>query len=146
MHRWLGLFAGFGLLGCINDDLRLYEVALTGEITSVAAGQGGVVHVEVHHASAGTGQLERPLGLIDRFELADGERSVDTELLVPIDEGQGLVVYAWLDLDGDGVLCSLAGNRDEPAGAIELGEFPAHAIDFELELDTACVGPELAWP
>lgn len=138
--------AMLGLLvtGCINGDVRLYEVALTGEFTS--AESGGAVHVEIHHASSGIGELERPLGLISRLELEEGERSFDAEVLVDTDEGEGLVVYAWLDLDGDGVLCSLEGDRSEPAGAIELAEFPAHAIEFTLALDQPCVGAELAWP
>lgn len=132
------------LVGCINEDVRLYEVALTGEISSSSA--GGSVHVELHHASVGSGELERPLGLIERWTLDEDERSFAAEVLVDRDAGEGLVVYAWLDLDGDGVLCSVDGDQTEPAGAIELSEFPAHAIDFTLALDQPCVGPELAWP
>lgn len=132
------------LVGCINEDVRLYEVALTGEL--VSSSSGGTVHVELHHASSGTGELERPLVLIERWTLAEDERSFAADVLVDRDEGEGLVVYAWLDLDGDGVLCSVDGDQTEPAGAIELTEFPAHAIDFMLALDQPCVGPELAWP
>lgn len=140
----LALLLGFALPACINEDRVLYEVALTG--TFEVAEAGGTIHVELHHAVSGEGLLEHPLGLIERVELEPGARELELDLLVPRDEGEGLVVYAWLDRDGDGILCGLAGETDEPAGAIELDAYPAHAIAFELVLDQPCVGPELALP
>jgi hypothetical protein len=146
MRRLMVLAAVLGLSGCINEDLRLYEVELRGSFVDELDAGAARVFVEVHHAESGSGEFVRPLGLIERFELDAGERMFEESVLVPVEEGEGLVVYAWLDLDGDGVLCSIDGNRDEPAGLVELGEFPAHAITFELVLDSPCKGPELLWP
>lgn len=94
-------------------------------------------HVEVHAAWAGEGALRHPLKL-----LAQLEGPVDEEILLPeIDED--LVIYAWEDLDGDGVHCAL-GVDDELAGAVEV------PFDFDVlaepVLDTPCVGPERLYP
>jgi hypothetical protein len=92
---------------------------------------------------SGSGELEHPLGLIDQLELEPGARELDHTLLVPRDEGEGLVVYAWLDRDGDGILCGLDGDVAEPAGAVLL-DYPPYALEFEITLAQPCVGPELA--
>ena len=111
--RWLA--AALVIAGCINEDRRLYEVTLAGTITA-AGGATGELHLELHHARRGAGDLETPLGLID--EATFDAAAIDWTALVPIDEGEGLVVYGWLDADGDGLLCS-PGGAPEPAGAIE---------------------------
>lgn len=93
--------------------------------------------VELHAAWAGEGDLRHPLEL-----LATLEGPVAGEVLLPeIDED--LVVYAWQDLDGDGLHCA-PGVDDELAGLVVV------PFDFEvlaeLVLDTACVGPERLFP
>jgi hypothetical protein len=139
-RRWLGLAL---LAGCINEDVRLYEVALTGEVTAPGASEGRVF-LELHHASRGAGPLATPLGQIDATEVAAPGRAEWTTL-VPIDEGEGLVLYGWLDVDGDGILCGLDA-APEPAGIVVLTGFPAHALTFALTLDTACAGPSALYP
>ncbi len=132
---------------CINEDTRLYELDLRGQVT-VAAGQpaSGRLQLELHHAEGGTGMFAHPLGLFAEFsDVAAPGEILAVRARVPIDEGTGLVVYAWLDVDGDGVLCA-PGVTDEPAGSIELADFPAHALTFSLELGTPCVGPEALYP
>ncbi|MCP4807925.1 MAG: hypothetical protein GY884_21490, partial [Proteobacteria bacterium] len=47
--------------------------------------------------------------------------------------------------DGDGALCA-PGAADEPSGLIEVVDFPAHAVEVELELDAVCEGPEGLFP
>lgn len=133
--------------GCINRDVTLHELALAGEI-GVAAGlpAAGQLQIELHHAETGTGMFVRPLGLFADFTDAGAPGSaLDLEALVPIDAGTGLVLYAWLDVDGDGVLCA-PGVDDEPAGLARIDGFPAHALEFSLVLDTPCVGPEALYP
>lgn len=132
---------------CINEDIRLYELELRGRVT-VADGlpASGELQLELHHAEGGTGRFAHPLGMFAEFADvgAPGETlAVDTR--VPLDEGSGLVVYAWLDVDGDGILCA-PGVSDEPAGLVELADFPAHTLDFSLSLTTPCVGPEALYP
>lgn len=128
------------LAGCISEERRLFEVKLDGVV--VAAG-GGAVHLELHHAQTGTGSLATPLGLIDETEIArPGAASWTT--LVPLDEGEGLVLYGWLDVDGDGLLCAI-GAQAEPAGVVVLAGVE-HALDFELVLGSDCAGPSALYP
>lgn len=147
LTRGLGLALplALGLNACVNDDVRLYEVELHGSV-AVADGfaSGGVLHVELHHASTGSGGLGYPLREIAEIEL-DNIFEFREAFLVPMDEGEGLVVYAWLDADGDGTLCAPDG-APEPAGLIELTDYPAHAIAFDLVLTEACAGAESLYP
>ncbi|MBA3548398.1 MAG: hypothetical protein H0T76_18095 [Nannocystis sp.] len=139
--------AALALAGCINDDLTLYEFELRGTV-SVADGlpTTGDLHLELHHAESGAGRFSYPLG---QFAAFPDVGSPDAELTVtaraPIDEGNGLVVYAWLDVDGDGMLCA-PGVVDEPAGLVEVDTFPAHALRFTLTLTSPCSGPEALYP
>ncbi len=139
----LALLLALSLSACLNEDLVLDEIELRGSIVVEPDSPGGTIHVEFHHAMSGSGELEHPLGLIERSELEPGARELDHTLLVPRDEGEGLVVYAWLDRDGDGILCGLEGDAAEPAGAVLL-DYPPYAIEFEITLDQPCAGPELA--
>lgn len=132
---------------CINEDVLLYELDLRGQVT-VADGlpASGRLQLELHHAEGGAGRFAHPLGLF--AEYADVGAPGDTLELsarVPTDDGTGLVVYAWLDVDGDGILCAL-GVSDEPAGLVELSDFPAHALEFSLVLASPCAGPEALYP
>jgi len=139
-RRWLTLAV---LAGCINEDVRLYEVELTGEAVA-PAGSEGRVFLELHHASRGSGPLATPLGRFDATEL-EAPGPVEWTTLVPIDDGEGLVLYGWLDVDGDGTLCGLDA-APEPAGLIALRDFPAHALTFTLTLTTPCAGPSALYP
>ena len=138
------LCAALCAVACINDDVRLYEVELRGDVSVAAGPASGAVHVELHHARSGSGELETPLGRIDATSFA-GPGALEWTTLVPLDEGEGLVLYAWLDRDGDGVLCGL-GAEPEPAGVVELTGFPAHAIAFTLVLGTPCAGASALYP
>lgn len=147
MHRIALTTLMLALTGCINDDLTLYEFALRGTVT-VAAGlpTTGPLNLELHHAQSGTGRFTYPLGQFAAFpDIGKPGAELDLTARAPIDEGEGLVVYAWLDVDGDGILCA-PGVTDEPAGLIEVDEFPAHALRFTLTLTSPCSGPEALYP
>jgi len=139
--RWIVAMMIFA--ACINEDLRLYEVVLDGTVT-VTGGATGTVHLELHHAHQGEGPLKTPLGLIAEVTF-DAPGAVEWTALVPVDEGEGLVVYGWLDSDGDGLLCGLDASP-EPAGVIALAGFPDHALTFALVLDAPCAGPSALYP
>ena len=126
------------LAGCASQTTTLLEVELTGVVTAGAA--EGDVEVQLHFAEQGVGELAHPLGEIERFEASLGVGFAHA-FDYPPDDGTGLLVYAWHDADGDGVLCA-PGVDDELAGLVEVEEFPAFAVEVELELDLACGGPE----
>jgi len=141
------LLAALALTGCINDDLTLYEFELSGTV-AVADGlpAAGALHLELHHAESGAGRFTHPLGEFAAFpEVGSPGAELTVDARAPIDEGRGLVVYAWLDVDGDGILCA-PGVEDEPAGLVEIAGFPAHSVRFTLELAAPCSGPEALYP
>ncbi|MDI1484401.1 hypothetical protein [Polyangium sp. y55x31] len=149
MSRGHLVFAGalvFALAGCINEDTRLYEIELDGQVAVPnGAPSTGAVHLEFHVAQTfGEGDLAHPLGVFETRTVA-GVGPVRETVLYPLDEGDGLVVYGWLDRDGDGVLCA-PGQTEEPAGLVKLAGFPAHTLSFSLSLGTPCVGPESLYP
>lgn len=130
--------------GCVNGDVHLYEVRARGRAT-VAAGQAGKLRLELHVARfKGPGALAHPLGVFAERTPASLD-PIDETVLYPSDTGEGLVIYGWLDRDGDGILCA-PGVRDEPAGIVEVKTFPAHEVDFTLPLDRDCAGPEALYP
>lgn len=138
-----------GAGACVNEDVHLFEVELAGRIATedVALDGQGTVHLELHHGYVGEGELRRPLGLIETWALDSQVREFEDVVLVSTDGGaEGLVVYGWLDLDGDGVLCNVGAMEEEPAGVVVLGDYPAHEIEFELELSVPCRGIEPLFP
>ncbi|MDI1443883.1 hypothetical protein [Polyangium sp. 6x1] len=149
MSRARLVFAGalvFALAGCINEETRLYEIELDGQVAVPSgAPSAGAVHLEFHVARTfGEGELAHPLGVFETRTVASVGPVRET-VLYPLDEGDGLVVYGWLDRDGDGVHCA-PGQTEEPAGLVEVASFPAHALSFSLTLSAPCVGPESLYP
>ena len=83
--------------GCVNDDIVLYETRVRGTVTAMAV---GTLHLEFHHeTSFGEGALAHPLGLFDRRvrTVSKSPYSLDETVLYPQQQGEGLVVYGWLD-------------------------------------------------
>lgn len=127
--------------GCVNDDIVLYETRVRGTVTAMAA---GTLHLEFHHeTSFGQRALAHPLGLFERRvrTVSQSPYSLDETVLYPQQQGEGLVVYGWLDTDGDGVLCAV-GKPAEPAGRVRVVGFPSHNVNLSLLLDKQCVGSE----
>jgi hypothetical protein len=141
--RRLAILLGLLLAGCASETTSLLQVELTGVIT-LGTEAGGDVRVDLHHASMGEGDLEHPLGPIESFWTTLGQ-DFEHALEYPTDDGTGLVVYAWLDRDEDGVLCA-PGVDDEEAGLVEVADFPAWTVDVEVELTDLCEGPEGLYP
>jgi hypothetical protein len=141
--RWLVLAMAGLMGGCINEDRRLFEVELRGEVV-VVGGMDGAVHLELHHAQTGSGELATPLGRIDETIIDEPGAAVWTTL-VPLGEGEGLVLYGWLDVDGDGLLCAAGTDIEEPAGVVMLAGVE-HSLEFSLELGTGCAGASALYP
>lgn len=138
------LCAALCVAACINEDARLYQVELRGVVGVAEGDPSGTVHLELYHARTGEGVLETPLRRMDQMTL-DGVGAVEWTAYVPLDEGEGLVLYGWLDRDGDDLLCGL-GAAPEPAGFVELTSFPEHRIEFALALEAPCAGASALYP
>jgi len=63
----------------------------------------------------------------------------------PVETGEGLLVYAWIDLDGDDVHCTPE-IRTDRAGLTVVQDFPASDVTADVMLDVPCAGPEWFYP
>ena len=117
------------------------RVQLSGRID--ANGAAGKVHLRVFQAWAGAGVLRHPLEEIAHFD--SDSMQFDHSIDYPLNGGQGLIVYAWLDRNGDGVHCTPQA-RDEPAGLVEVLPFPVARAQVALALVQPCAGPEYFFP
>jgi hypothetical protein len=103
----------------------------------------GKVYISFYQAWSLQGELRHPLQLIETVEAGPGAFS--HVLQYPQDGGEGLVVYAWADLDGDTVLCT-PGYRLDPAGLTVVPEFPADRVNVTVDLGETCRGPDWFFP
>ncbi len=126
------------LIGCASQVETLRVVSL--EVDPVVETDGPIT-LELHQAWAGEGALRHPLLLVDTLVF---EGRLSTEVEVP-EQDEGLVLYGWQDLDGDGIHCA-PGVDDEPAGVAVVSPWPTFSVSMALVLDTPCVGPERLYP
>ena len=130
------------LVGCVNSRTQWVEVTVTTELIA-PEGLSAPVYGEWNHTWSGEGELRVPLLPFEDFA-AEGPGLVTTTLLVPLDGVEGLTLYAWMDLDGDGLHCA-PGVTDEPAGLGEALPFPATEAEVTLSLEAPCLGAEALW-
>ena len=134
--------AGLLLGGCWNSDRRIFLLDVAGEVDVVDPSVDVVI--EMYFATAGEGELEHPLVFLDSTAVAGGG-SFSYQLEYPADEGEGLVVYAFEDSDGDGLLCGQAGAW-ERSGLVEVPSPLGALIDLRLSLVDWCQPPEALYP
>jgi hypothetical protein len=103
----------------------------------------GKVYVSLFHAWALQGNLRHPLEPIETFESAPG--AFTHRLNYPEGAGEGLVVYAWADVDGDGVQCTPTA-RDDLSGLTEAAGFPADRVSVVVNLTEACRAANWFYP
>ena len=105
--------------------------------------RAATVHMSLYHAWTGEGDLRYPLELIKSYELPFGWFNLTFDY--PVEAGDGLVVYAWADADGDGINCTPT-ERGDMADLIEVGDFPSEQVSVSLFLDAPCAGPDWFYP
>jgi hypothetical protein len=130
------------LPACAEAPRPTRSILIEGEIR-VPPGASGAVTVSLYHAWALQGELRHPLQAIGQFEAAPG--AFTHRFDYPETEGEGLVVWAWIDLDGDGVLCTPE-RRVDLAGLAEVHDFPADRVSVTLDLAEPCRGPDWFYP
>jgi hypothetical protein len=136
--------AALVVAGCDDEIPPARTVELTGEIRLPAeARAGGAVSVGLYHAWAGSGELRHAVQFIESFQAAPGAFS--HRFQYPFETGEGLLVYAWVDLDRDAVLCTPA-YRLDLAGLTEVTDFPADRVHATVELTAPCRGPDWFYP
>ncbi len=141
----LCLLPALALVGCVNADVELFEVNLAVDVSvDPAFTDVGSLQLQAHHAFFGSGELRHPLGLIESWDAGEftaPTTTVEHSLLVPLGEGSGLAVYAYLDIDDDAILCNI-GQADEPSGIVVVDEIAEHSLALTIVLESACFGPE----
>jgi hypothetical protein len=136
--------AGVLVAGCGETEIRTVPVTVEGFINApVGLNTDGTVYLSLYHAWALEGELRHPVEHIETFEAGVGPFSVETAY--PVEKGDGLLVYAWLDNDGDGVLCTPT-DRNDLAGLTEVSTFPAEKVIVQVELRVPCAGPDWFFP
>jgi hypothetical protein len=129
---------------CGETEVPTMPVNVNGSIIAPAGvDTDGTVYVSLYHAWALQGDLRHPVQFISSHDAAVGSFSLDIEY--PVEKGEGLLVYAWLDNDGDGVLCTPE-DRDDLAGLTEVDAFPAEQVTVEIQLNAPCAGPDWFYP
>jgi hypothetical protein len=103
----------------------------------------GKVFVSLYHAWALEGDLRHAVQFIESFEATIGPFS--HEFSYPLERGEGLLIYAWLDIDGDGVLCT-PDVRVDIAGLTEVTSYPAEEVSADIQLVAPCAGPDWFYP
>ena len=136
------LLTAYGYYATREQPVATRKITLRGQL-SAADGLSGPVHLRVFQAWAGQGALRHPLELLVEFPARLGafERVID----YPLDGGTGLVVYAWLDTDGDGIACTPVA-RNDPAGLAEVGDWQSDSATVAIAMSQPCVGPEYFFP
>lgn len=133
------------LAGCGGEpELRVERVRLSGSITLPdGVARDGTVYVNLYHAWALEGELRHPVEFIESFETTAGAYAHEFDY--PVDLGEGLLVYAWLDADGDEILCTPTVRIDR-AGLTEVQDFAPGDVTADVELTAPCAGPDWFYP
>jgi len=119
-------------------------VSVSGAVEA-SDGEPGPVCIEAYQAWAGQGDLRYPLRRVARA-WQDGPGAYALSIELPVEEGEGLVMYAWQDRDDDGQHCA-PGSGDEPAGLVVVSEGEVdEKVTADLVLADACVGPTRLFP
>jgi hypothetical protein len=132
------------LAGCGEPEAPSTPVKISGSIVAPPGAETtGKVFVSLYHAWALEGDLRHAVQFIESFEATIGPFS--HEFSYPLERGEGLLIYAWLDIDGDGVLCT-PDVRVDIAGLTEVTSYPAEEVSADIQLVAPCAGPDWFYP
>ena len=140
----LAALAGALLLtACAEAPIETRTIELT---TNVEAPPGveGPVEIRVFHAWSLEGELRHPLHLIEIFPAETGD-SFTQSFEYPIDEGEGLAVWAFIDTDGDGIHCSPSVRNDLSGLTVDEGAV-GDQVEVTVNLTDPCRAPGWFYP
>ena len=136
---------GIGMQSCNNMDSELIkdEITISGEVVIDSNLSFSKINFSIFHAISGIGFQEHPLYEIESF--TSNDTSISYTFGYNSLGNTGLVVYAWIDLDEDGILCTPA-SRIDLAGVDVNESFPTTNSLFSVKINTPCVGPDWFYP
>ena len=128
---------------CSESEPEGQEITISGQIITSEDSQGKTFNLSIFHAQSGIGFQQHPLYEIESF--TSQSPNFNHTFLYNSSGNSGLVVYAWLDIDEDGIMCTTQ-SRNDIAG-IDLNEnFPNSNQSFTITLTQQCVGPDWFYP
>jgi hypothetical protein len=143
MHFICLLSVALLINACSESQPEGEEITISGQIITSEDVQGKTFNLSVFHAQSGIGFQQHPLYEIESF--TSQSLNFNHTFIYNSSGNTGLVVYAWLDTDQDGIMCTPQ-SRDDIAG-IDLNEdFPNSNQSFKIELTQQCVGPDWFYP
>jgi len=128
---------------CSEPEETREQMTISGEISSISSLDGQTLYISIFHAQSGIGFQPHPLYEIDSFE--SQSTSFERTFFYDRQGNSGLVVYAWVDNDGDGINCTMQ-SRNDYAGVSINEDFPNSSKSFDVELTKRCVGPDWFYP
>ena len=130
--------------GCHGVVTIVQPVEINGTIAT-ADGNDRPVFLEAYQAWSGAGTPRYPLAFVDET-VVDTPGDFQFTIELPIEDGEGLVLYGWQDPDGDAALCA-PGSDEELTGLVVLSEDEvADVVEADLVLDIPCLGPTRLFP
>ena len=128
---------------CSESEPEGDEITITGEIITSEDSQGKSFNLSIFHAQSGIGFQQHPLYEIESF--TSRSQTFNHTILYNSSGNTGLVIYAWLGVDQDGIMCTTQSRND--VSGIDLNEeFPNSNQSFTIELTQQCVGPDWFYP
>ncbi len=98
------------LAACSEPSREMRPMEVTGTVVA-PPGVEGPVEVRLFVEWALEGELRHPLQLIEIFP-AEAGVPFSHRFDYPAYLGKGLAVYAWIDTDGDGIMCTPTARND----------------------------------
>ena len=145
LNIFLVASASITLAGCGGGpEGEWVDVSLSGQV-SAADGEvpEGKIHFRVYHLESLEGDLRHPLEEIVDFE--SDSTSFSHSFSYPLHMGEGLAVHAWVDTDGDGVLCTPT-EREDPSGLGWTEDTPAGDVQLDVVISDKCRAANFFYP
>lgn len=128
---------------CSEPETMGEEMTVSGTIITSEDFEGRSFYISIFHAQSGIGFQQHPLYEIDSF--TSQSPNFEHTFLYSSEGNSGLVVYAWLDSDSDGINCTMT-SRNDFAGADINEDFPNAERSYSIVLTKECVGPDWFYP
>ncbi len=142
--HWVIVASAIGFISaCSEPETTGEEMSIAGTIVTSENFEGKTFHVSIFHAQSGIGFQQHPLYEIESFTTQSP--NFEHSFLYSSEGNTGLLVYAWLDSDGDGINCTVS-SRNDFAGADLNEDFPNSKKNYSIELTDECVGPDWFYP
>ncbi len=142
--RLTGLVALAGALlltACAEAPIETRTIEITGNVIA-PPGVEGPVEVRLFHAWSLEGKMRHPLQLIEIFT-AEADKTFTHSFEYPVDGGEGLAVFAWIDTDGDGVHCTPTARNDLSGLTVNESDIPEQVT---VTLTEPCRAPGWFYP